>query len=510
MQRIFHFLLFAITIPLLLISCSDGKRRIGVSQCSTGIWRQQMNGELKREAMLHEDVLLTILTSSDDVREQAEQIEQLINDGVEVLIVSPKNSQDLNSVLQKARDKGIKIVLVDRKTDVELYDAYISGDNVQVGQLAANTIANILHGQTVVELLGDVLMTPVQDRHRGFVRTMDSLGIKTQSYNCRWERKRCQQVVDSLLRNTSDNYVFFCHNDGMAYDVVLKARELKSENRIQLVGVDALCGDGIDMIERGEMVASVRYPTGGTEAMREAITLLHTPNQSDRHPRTQLISPFIVDAANIAIVRTQDMRLLTMANDNEILGEQLDGQRRMLSRITPILIVSVCLVLLFLFIAIYYFIAYRKNLTLRKDTEEQLQRFLKDRLELQPVVETTRRSVDSNFVHQLQECLSIRLSDANATADDIAADMHMGRSQFYNRVKEQTGYSPKEMLRIARLKQAALLLDQTDHTVQEVCFMVGFSTPSYFAKCFKEYHGELPRGYQQKRQTSTKTPQEKI
>lgn len=498
MQRIIHLLLFAITIPLLLVSCGDGKRRIGISQCSTGIWRQQMIGELKREAMLHEDVELSILTSNDDVQEQAKQIQQLIDEGVEVLIVSPKNSQDLNGVLQKARDKGVKIVLVDRKTDIELYDAYISGDNEEVGHMAARTIANILHGQKVVELQGDVLMTPVQDRHRGFVRTMDSLGIKAASFNCRWERKRCQQVVDSLLRTTADNYIIFCHNDGMAYDVVLKAKELESEDRIQLVGVDALCGDGIDMIDRGEMVASVRYPTGGTEAMREAITLLHTPQLRNLHPKTQLISPFIVDATNAVIMRAQDERLLTMANDNEILGEQLDGQRRLLSRITPMFVISVCLGVLFLILTIYYFRAYRKNLRLRKETEEKLQEYLKGRLELQPVVETARQSVDSDFVYHLQQCLSVRLSDADATADDIAADMLMGRSQFYNRVKEQTGYSPKEMLRIARLKQAALLLEQTDHTVQEVCFMVGFSTPSYFAKCFKDYHGELPREYQQK------------
>lgn len=505
-----HFLLFLIATitTLLLISCSDGKRRIGVSQCSTGIWRQQMNGELQREAMLHEDVELSILTSNDNVKEQAEQIQQLIDLGVEVLIVSPKNSHDLNNVLQKAHDKGIKIVLVDRKTDTELYDAYISGDNVEVGRMAAQYVANMRHGQRVVELQGDVLMTPVQDRHRGFVRTMDSLGIKTESYNCRWERKRCQLVVDSLLRNTTDKYIFFCHNDGMAYDVVLKARELESEDRIKLMGVDALCGDGIDMIDRREMVASVRYPTCGTEAMREAITLLHTPSLRNLHPKTQLISPFIVDTTNVVIMRAQDEKLLTMASDNEILGEQLDGERRMLSRITPMFVVSVCLVAIFLFLTVFYFKAYRRSLQLRKDTEKQLQEYLKGRLELQPVVETARQSIDSDFIYQLQKCISARMSDANATADDIAADMLMGRSQFYNRVKEQTGYSPKEMLRIARLKQAALLLENTTHTVQEVCFMVGFSTPSYFAKCFKEYHGELPKDYQQKHLSSRNTLQE--
>lgn len=500
MYKYIHILLTVVLLPLLLLSCSNGGKHIGVSQCSTGIWRQQMNGELRREAMLYEDVRLTILTSNDDVKEQARQIQQLIDQNVDMLIVSPKNSHDLNGVLQKARNKGIKIILVDRKTDEDLYDAYIGGDNVEVGQLAAQYVKKMLHGQKVVELQGDVLMTPVQERHRGFVRTLDSLGVKVDSYNCRWQRERCQHVVDSLLRNTQDNYVIFCHNDGMAYDVILKARELDSEHRIQLVGVDALCGDGIDMIDRREMVASVRYPTGGTEAMREAIVLLRTASLSHR-PEIQLISPFIVDTTNAVVMRAQDEKLLAMANENEALGEQLTGQRRQLSRITPMFVASVVLVVILLVLVIFYFRAYRRSLRLRKETEERLQNYLKGRLELQPVVETARQSIDSDFLRQLQESLSRRLSDANATADDIAADMLMGRSAFYNRVKEQTGYGPKEMLRIARLKQAALLLEQTKYTVQEVCFMVGFSTPSYFAKCFKEYHGELPRDYQQKRQT---------
>lgn len=495
--------IFVLLLTLLTLSCSDDVKRIGVSQCSTGIWRQQMNGEIRREAMLHEDIELTILTSNDDVQEQAKQIQQLIDQGIDILIVSPKNDHDLNAVLAKARKKGIKIILVDRKTDSELYDAYIGGDNEVVGHLAAKCVAKILHGQKVVELQGDVLMTPVQDRHRGFIRTLDSLGIKSESYNCRWQRERCQHVVDSLLRSSDDKFVIFCHNDGMAYDVVLKARELDSEDRIQLVGVDALCGDGIDMIDRREMIASVRYPTGGTEAMREAIALLHSTASLRRSPEMVLIAPFVVDTTNAVVLRAQDERILAMAGDNEMLGEQLSGKRRELSRITPAFIGSVILVFILLAVAIYYFRQYRKNLRLRKETEKKLEDYLKERLELQPVVETRRTSVDSDFIEQLQQCLSIRLSDPNATSDDIAADMLMGRSQFYNRVKEQTGYSPKEMLRIARLKQAALMLVETEHTVQEVCFLVGFSTPSYFAKCFKEYHGLLPREYQQKNKKVT-------
>lgn len=508
MLKHLHILLIVIIVPLLLFSCGNDKKRIGVSQCSTGIWRQQMNGELKREAMLYEDIELTILTSDDDVEEQARQIETLINDGVDMLIVSPKNSHGLNSVLEKAQKKGIKVILIDRKTDKNLYDAYIGGDNEEVGRLAAEYIAKMVHGQKVVELQGDVEMTPVQDRHRGFVGAMETHGIKTQSYNCQWKRDCCQHVVDSLLRNTSDNYIFFCHNDGMAYDVVLKARELNSEDRIQLVGVDALCGDGIDMIDRREMVASVRYPTGGTEAMRAAIDILKDWDEAKKKkpgdnitlggPNALLIAPFIVDTTNAGIMRTQDEKILLLANDNETLGKQLDGERRQLSRITPMFIGSATVAVMLLILTIYYYRKYRNNLRLRKETEEQLQKYLKDRLELLPVVETACQPLDSDFVRQLQESLSARLSDANATADDIAADLMMGRSQFYNRVKEQTGYSPKEMLRIARLKQAALLLEQTNHTVQEVCFMVGFSTPSYFAKCFKEYHGELPREYQQR------------
>lgn len=68
----------------------------------------------------------------------------------------------------------------------------------------------------------------------------------------------------------------------------------------------------------------------------------------------------------------------------------------------------------------------------------------------------------------------------------------MSRVQLYRKTKALTGYSPNEYLRIARLKKAMSLLDTTDMTVSEVAYAVGFSTSSYFAKCYKEYFGENP------------------
>lgn len=99
------------------------------------------------------------------------------------------------------------------------------------------------------------------------------------------------------------------------------------------------------------------------------------------------------------------------------------------------------------------------------------------------------------FATQLHRLIESRLSDPELSVEDLGAELGLGRSQFYRKVKALTNYSPVELLRAARLKRAALLLAQTEKTVAEIAYVVGFSSPSYFAKCYKEYFGESPTDF---------------
>ena len=99
---------------------------------------------------------------------------------------------------------------------------------------------------------------------------------------------------------------------------------------------------------------------------------------------------------------------------------------------------------------------------------------------------------DKTFVAQLRKIIKSHIPDADYSVEDLGAEIGLSRVQLYRKVKALTGYSVVDLLRKARLARAKHLLETSDKTVQEVAFDVGFTTPSYFAKRFKEEFGINP------------------
>lgn len=103
---------------------------------------------------------------------------------------------------------------------------------------------------------------------------------------------------------------------------------------------------------------------------------------------------------------------------------------------------------------------------------------------------------DKEFVDELHRVLEENLANARFSVDDFAAQMNVGRTVFYKKVKGVTGYSPNEYIRIMRMKKAAELLLGGKFTVAEVSYKVGIDDPFYFSKCFKSQFGVAPSVYQ--------------
>ena len=98
----------------------------------------------------------------------------------------------------------------------------------------------------------------------------------------------------------------------------------------------------------------------------------------------------------------------------------------------------------------------------------------------------------SFFITRFKEVVEARLTDSEVSVEDLASDMNLSRVQLYRKVKSFTDSSPVEILRTARLSRAYQLLLTTDKSVSEVAYSVGFTSPSYFTKCFKEEYGMVP------------------
>ena len=99
---------------------------------------------------------------------------------------------------------------------------------------------------------------------------------------------------------------------------------------------------------------------------------------------------------------------------------------------------------------------------------------------------------DRLFVNRLDSVIYARLGDRDLSVDKVAELLRMGRTVFYKKVRGTTGYTPNEYIRVVRLKRAAELLKEGEKNVSEVAYEVGFDTPYYFSKCFKEQFGVPP------------------
>jgi DNA-binding response OmpR family regulator len=100
--------------------------------------------------------------------------------------------------------------------------------------------------------------------------------------------------------------------------------------------------------------------------------------------------------------------------------------------------------------------------------------------------------IEDAFISRFKKIVEERLADSNLSVEELAADMGLSRVQLYRKVKALTGNTPVDLLRKARLAQAQRLLQESTLSVSEIAYQVGFASPSYFTKCYKDEFGTVP------------------
>jgi DNA-binding response OmpR family regulator len=106
--------------------------------------------------------------------------------------------------------------------------------------------------------------------------------------------------------------------------------------------------------------------------------------------------------------------------------------------------------------------------------------------------ETAPAPIEDAFISRFKSLVEKRLSDSKLSVEDLAGDMGLSRVQLYRKVKAMTGSTPIDLLRKARLAQAQRLLQESTLSVSEIAYQVGFASPSYFTKCYKDEFGTVP------------------
>jgi ribose transport system substrate-binding protein len=254
------------------------KWTIGMSQCNLGEpWRVQMNQDIKNEAENHSEIRVIYKDAQNDSLKQRAQIEEFISAGVDLIVVSPKEAAPLTQPVAAAYEKGIPVIVLDRRVLGNKYTCFIGADNKIIGKAAGKWIVEKLGGKgKVVELKGLMTSTPGQDRHTGFREGIEGSDLEVIfEADMKWLEPSARIEMESALARYPRIDLVYAHNDPGAHGAFLAARAINRENEMLFVGIDALPHEGQIYVQQGILAASFEYPTGGKEAIQTAIEILN-------------------------------------------------------------------------------------------------------------------------------------------------------------------------------------------------------------------------------------------
>lgn len=297
MKRKLHLIIY-VAIIVLLTGCAQQPRKyvIGVSQCSEDIWRDKLNDELKMGEYLNDSLIVKLASSNDDNVLQNKQVNQFVDEGVDLLIVSPNQLSAISKSVERAYDKGIPVILYDRKTNSDKYTAFIGCDNYTIGKSMGTFIAQQLQGKgRIVEIRGLEGSSPALERHRGFMDAIKPYpGLQVvASEGGNWKEEGGIQAMKRILKQTQDFDYVFAHNDRLAWGAYVAARQMRVKRNYKYTGVDGMAteGGGLELVRDGIFEASYLYPTQGDEVIALAMKILkHQPYERDNYLSTSIIT----------------------------------------------------------------------------------------------------------------------------------------------------------------------------------------------------------------------------
>lgn len=488
-------------ISSLCCSCdSHPTYLVGVSQCSDGLWRQRMNADMLAEQALHPEIELVFRQANDNSEVQSLQIDSFIHERVDLLIVAPNEEVGVTPAIARAFDAGIPVLVTDRRTLDDKWTAYIGGDNIQIGYLIGDWLLSLvasgeLKEVRLMEIAGLPTSSPAVKRHQGMMDRIEGHpNIRLCCSACgRWLPNYGESVADSLLSLYPDINVIVAHNDEMAIGAsrVVKRRGLD----IKIMGVDAIPGPGggLEALQNGDIDMSAANSGRGDLVLRLAARIL----SGQTFPRDTLFPSALIDH-NAATGILMQMDLIDKeAESVRRLREELYelGTVRQLQR--WIIIGMICFFILFVAFCALFFRSLSLRNRAREEQEKHEMQMRKQNQQLQVItaeLAQTKAKIQSeeDFMKRLTVEIETHISDSDLDVDKLASQLGVSRTGLYRKIKAATGQSPVELIRHIRLHKAQQLIEEGRTSIQEIAFEVGFSTPSYFAKCYKDAFGESP------------------
>ena len=518
MKRFFRIVCTVMLVSV-CFSCSNRKTyRIGVSQCAGGRWREKVNHEmLAAQHLYEEDVKVSIACAYDDTELQIRQIDSLAQSGIDLLVVAPNEAAPIADAIARVRQKNIPVIFFDRKAETDDYTTFIGGNNVQVGQTVGTYALHLAsrisgHKPVILEITATMATSPARERHEGFAKAMATRpgGQADTEYICSYSDWSSDQAHSIMLQQIESGVlpdIVFCHNDGMATGVYQAAVEAGLEDRFMILGIDGLPGEGIEYVQLGHQTGSYIYPTHGDKIIRLALDIL-TGKPFDRENTLQgmMVTPEnvnIVDLNSRELIK-QNSDLITIHDKLEALLVLYDTQKKILAGS----FVAITILILSVILTIRAWRQTKKAIRQRQNLNEEETLFytnadsrtirqifdmsINESQEPTDAEVSSPRSQDTIFAETLNKAIRKNIKNPKLRMENLGEEIGLGRVQLYRKVKAITGMAPVELLRQMRLQKGYMLLTTTNKTVAEIAYEVGFNTPGYFSKCFKEQYGKQP------------------
>lgn len=398
--------------------------KIGFSQCiSKDDWRKAMDHEMEVEASLYSEIELSIFQAHEDIEVQKSQIEFMIENEFDVIIISPLRPEPLVALVERAYDKGIPVIIVDRKIKSQKFTAFVGANNLDVGRNAAKYIASLNEKQSnILEIKGGDNSSPVIERHLGFheIVYQEANMSVVESIRDNEIQTRIPQIIDSISVNPI-NYVF-AFNDNIAYDAWKIAKSKGVEESIKFIGVDGLNGEnnGIQLVENGVLAATILYPTGGDEAIKIAMKILRNENVL----KDNILNTTVIDFRNAEIMNDQYDRINKHQKDIESQQKKIIEQEETFSTQSNILKLLVGLLVTSLLLAA--FSVYSANNIRKKKRKLELQnkKITLQRNQIKKIAEEVKISNDAkvNFFtglsHEFKTPITLILSSIESLSEN--------------------------------------------------------------------------------------------
>lgn len=319
---------------LILLSCADQNKRqkytIGFSQCiESDLWRKTMLEGMKRELAFHPNLNFLYKEADGNSQKQIKQVGELIDQKIDVLIISPNEAEPLTPIVEEAFNKGISVIVVDRKISSSLYTTYVGADNYEIGKMAGQYAAQLLKNKgNIIEISGLPKSSPAIERHKGFadaIKNYPSLKIN-RTLNGEWIKQNAQAELSKNIDELNTTDLIYAHNDIMALGAYEVLKKSNTEKSTKIISVDGLPGPdgGMKMVSDKIITGTLLYPTGGEEAIQIAAKILNR----EEYTKDNYLQTSVVDSTNVRLLSLQAGKVLSQQKEIERQQAILTAQQK--------------------------------------------------------------------------------------------------------------------------------------------------------------------------------------